>query len=184
VNGAAISTARLVLRPFGAADLAPFAALNAHPSVVEWVGFSLTRSESDALVERISAELEREGWGSWAVETLEGGVFIGMVGLNRVKPTYPFAPAVEIGWRLHPSRWGLGYASEAAAAALRYGFETGGLEEIVAFTAASNLRSRSVMERIGMVRDRAGDFEHPSLPEESPLRRHVLYRARDETAGA
>jgi RimJ/RimL family protein N-acetyltransferase len=173
-----------VLRPFGAADLAPFAALNAHPSVVEWVGFSLSRAESDALVERISAELEREGWGSWAVETIEAGDFIGMVGLNRVKATYPFAPAVEIGWRLHPSYWGFGYASEAAAAALHHGSEAGGLEEIVAFTSAANVRSRSVMQRIGMVRDLAADFEHPSLPEGSRLRPHVLYRARpDETAG-
>jgi RimJ/RimL family protein N-acetyltransferase len=148
------------------------------------VGFSLSQAESDALVERVSAELEREGWGSWAVETIEDRTFIGMVGLNRVKPSYPFAPAVEIGWRLHPSHWGYGYASEAAVAALRYGFETGGLEEIVAFTAAANMRSRSVMERIGMVRDPVGDFEHPSLPEGSRLRLHVLYRARpSETAG-
>jgi RimJ/RimL family protein N-acetyltransferase len=174
-----------VLRPFAATDLAPFAALNAHPSVVEWVGISLSRAESDALVERLSTELEREGGGSWAVETIEAGTFVGMVGLNRVKPTHPFAPAVEIGWRLHPSYWGFGYASEAAAAALRYGFETGGLEEVVAFTAATNVRSQSVMQRIGMVRDPAGDFEHPSLPEGSGLRPHVLYRARPgQTAGA
>jgi ribosomal-protein-alanine N-acetyltransferase len=142
------------------------------------VGYSLTRAESDALVERVSRELEREGWGSWAVATMETETFIGMVGLNRVKPSHPFAPAVEIGWRLHPSYWGFGYASEAAAASLRYAFETGGLEEIVAFTAAVNLRSQSVMQRIGMARDPAEDFDHPSLPEGSPLRRHVLYRIR------
>jgi ribosomal-protein-alanine N-acetyltransferase len=173
-----------VLRPFAPWDLAAFAALNAHPLVAESVGSSLTRAESDALVQRVSAELEREGWGSWAVETIEAKASIGMVGLNRVKPSYPFAPAVEIGWRLHPSYWGFGYASEAAAASLRYGFETGGLEEVVAFTAAVNVRSQSVMKRIGMVRDPAEDFDHPSLPEGSPLRRHVLYRTRPgETAG-
>ena len=167
-----------MLRPFGPSDLAPLAALNAHPSVVEWVGLSLTRAESDALVERLSAELEREGWGSWAVEVIGGEAFIGMVGLNRVKPSYPFAPAVEVGWRLDPTHWGQGYATEAAAASLSYGFETGGLAEIVSFTATANVRSQSVMERIGMVRDPAADFDHPSLPEVSPLRRHVLYRAR------
>jgi RimJ/RimL family protein N-acetyltransferase len=167
-----------VLRPFGPSDLAPFASLNAHPLVVEWSGHALTRAESDALVERLSAELQPEGWGSWAVEVKGGESFIGMVGLNRVKPSYPFAPAVEIGWRLDPTYWGFGYAGEAAAASLSYGFETGGLDEIVAFTAAVNVRSQSVMERIGMVRDPAADFDHPSLPEDSPLRRHVLYRAR------
>jgi RimJ/RimL family protein N-acetyltransferase len=173
-----------VLRPFAPSDLAPFAALNADPLVVESVGYSLTRAESGALVARFSAELEREGWGSWAVGVIGGAGFIGMVGLNRVKPSYPFAPAVEIGWRLDPSHWGLGYATEAAAASLSFGFETGGLDEIVAFTAAVNVRSKSVMQRIGMVRDVAADFDHPSLPYGSPLRRHVLYRARPaETAG-
>jgi RimJ/RimL family protein N-acetyltransferase len=173
-----------VLRPFRPSDLAPFAALNADPLVVELVGYSLTRAESDALVERLSAEMEREGWGSWAVEVIGGAAFIGMVGLNRVKPSYPFAPAIEIGWRLDPSHWESGYATEAAAASLSFGFETGGLGEIVAFTAAANVRSQSVMRRIGMVRDPTADFDHPALPEGSRLRRHVLYRARPgETAG-
>jgi RimJ/RimL family protein N-acetyltransferase len=173
-----------VLRPFASSDLAAFAALNAHPLVVEALGHSLTRAESDALVERLSAELQREGWGSWAVAAIGADSLIGMVGLNRVKPSFPVGPAVEVGWRLHPSYWGFGYASEAAAASLSYCFETGGLEEIVAFTAAVNVRSQAVMKRIGMRRDPAEDFDHPSLPEGSPLRRHVLYRIRSrETAG-
>jgi RimJ/RimL family protein N-acetyltransferase len=183
-RGPSISTARLVLRPFGPADLAPFAALNADPLVVEWLGNSLTRDESDDMAERFSAELQREGWGSWAVEVIGGAAFIGMVGLHRVRPSYPFAPAIEIGWRLDPSHWGLGYATEAAAASLSFGFDTSGLDEIVAFTAAVNVRSQSVMQRIGMVRDLTADFDHPSLPDDSPLRHHVLYRARTgETAG-
>ena len=98
-----------------------------------------------------------------------------MVGLHRVNPALPCAPAVEVGWRLHPDHWGHGYATEAAAAALAYGFAAG-LEEIVAFTTTVNTRSQAVMERIGMTRDLGGDFDHPSLPEGSPLRRHVLYR--------
>jgi RimJ/RimL family protein N-acetyltransferase len=171
-----ITTARLVLRPFTASDLAPFAALNAHPLVVEWLG-ERTRAESDALTERINAEIEREGWGFWAVEVVGGDPFIGMVGLHRVDPSFPFAPAVEIGWRLHPSQWGRGYATEAAAASRDHGF-AGGLEEIVAFTAAGNVRSQAVMERTGMVRDPTADFDHPALPADSPLRPHVLFRAR------
>jgi RimJ/RimL family protein N-acetyltransferase len=109
-----------------------------------------------------------------------------MVGLHRVASTYPFAPAVEIGWRLHPAHWGRGYATEAAEASRDHGF-AGGLDEIVAFTAAGNLRSQAVMRRIGMARDPAADFDHPALPEDSPLRSHVLYRVRSgdpETTGA
>ena len=169
-----LSTARLLLRPFRADDLAPFAALNDHPLVVEWLG-ERTRAESDALAERINAEIDREGWGLWAVEVVGGEPFIGMVGLHRVDPSFPFAPAVEIGWRLHPTHWGQGYALEAAEASLHHGFATG-LQEIVAFTAATNLRSQAVMRHIGMVRDPTADFDHPTLPADSPLLHHVLYR--------
>jgi ribosomal-protein-alanine N-acetyltransferase len=101
-----------------------------------------------------------------------------MVGLHRVDPALPCAPAVEAAWRLHPDVWGRGFATEAASASLRYGFEVGGLEEIVAFTTTLNVRSQAVMTRVGMVRDLGGDFDHPSPPEGSPLRRHVLYRAK------
>jgi RimJ/RimL family protein N-acetyltransferase len=171
-----ISTARLLLRPFTTTDLAPFAALNAHPLVVEWLG-ERTGAESDVLAERINAEIEREGWGFWAVEVVGAEPFIGMVGLHRVDSSFPFAPAVEIGWRLHPTHWNRGYATEAAAASLDHGF-AGGLDEIVAFTAAGNMRSQAVMCRIGMGRDPAADFDHPALPADNPLRPHVLYRAR------
>jgi RimJ/RimL family protein N-acetyltransferase len=152
-------------------DLAPFFALNTHPLVVESLGSSPTRDESDALV-----EMAREVWGLWAVEVAGVAPFAGMVGLHRVNPTLPCAPAVEAAWRLHPDHWGHGYATEAAAAALDFGFGEAGLEEIVAYTTTVNARSQAVMQRIGMTRDTGGDFDHPSLPEGSPLRRHVLYR--------
>ena len=162
-------------------DRGPFFALNTHPLVVESLGSSPTRVESDAMIERFSAEMVREGWGLWAVGEAAGGgrgaAFVGMVGLHRVRPELPCAPAEEIGWRLHPDFWGQGYATEAAAAALRFGFEEAGLTEIIAFTTTLNTRSQAVMARIGMVRDADGDFDHPSVPEGSPLRRHVLYRA-------
>jgi len=157
-------------------DRAPFAELNAHPLVVESLGSSPTRAESDGLVDRFSEERAREGWGPWAVGVTGGTPFVGMVGLHRVNPGLPCAPAVEVAWRLHPDHWGHGYATEAAAASLRFGFDEAGLDEIVAFTTTLNIRSQAVMERIGMVRDLAGDFDHPRQPEGSPLRRHVLYR--------
>jgi RimJ/RimL family protein N-acetyltransferase len=175
-----------VLRPFDDVDRAPFFALNTHPLVVESLGSSPTQAESDAMIERYSAELAREGWGLWAVgEAVEGGAgFVGMVGLHRVRSEIPCAPAVEVGWRLHPDFWGQGYATEAAAASLRFGFDEAGLTEIVAFTTTLNTRSQAVMARIGMRRDVAGDFDHPSVPVNSPLRRHVLYRASVVVTGS
>jgi RimJ/RimL family protein N-acetyltransferase len=146
--------------------------------VVESLGSSPSRDESDAMVARFATELSTEGWGLWAVEVPGGPSFVGMIGLHRVSPSVPCAPAVEIAWRLHPDHWGHGYATEGASAALRYGFVEGGLSEIVAITTTLNLRSQGVMTRIGMVRDENGDFDHPSVPKGSPLRRHVLYRAR------
>jgi RimJ/RimL family protein N-acetyltransferase len=177
-----LRTERLVLRPFVEADLAPFAALNTDPEVVESLGSSPTRAESDAMVERYSAEMAVEGWGLWAVEVTGGDRFVGMVGLHHVRDTLPCAPAVEVGWRLDPSQWGHGYATEAAVASLQHGFTVGGLAEIVAFTTTVNLRSQSVMQRLGMVRDPDADFDHPAVAEGSPLRRHVLYRSTRHTA--
>jgi RimJ/RimL family protein N-acetyltransferase len=174
--GPRVVTNRLVLRPFTDVDRAPFAELNVHPLVVESLGESPTRAESDAVVDRFREEMAREGWGPWAVELAGGGPFVGMVGLHRVNAALPCAPAVEVGWRLHPDHWGHGYATEAAAASVRFGFDEAGLAEIVAFTTTLNTRSQAVMERIGMVRDPGADFDHPRVPEGSPLRRHVLYR--------
>ena len=166
-----------MLRPFTDVDREPFYALNTHPQVVDSLGTSPSRAESDAMVERYRAELECEGWGFWAVGVTGGAPFVGMVGLHRLPPWIPAAPAVEVGWRLHPDHWGRGYATEAAGASLRYGFDEAGLEEIVAYTTTVNTRSQAVMERLGMVRDVDADFDHPQVPEGHPLRRHVLYRA-------
>ncbi len=174
--GPTIATARLVLRPFTDVDRAPFFELNSHPLVVESLGSSPTRAESDAIVDHIEAEMARDGWGVWAVAVTGGVPFVGMVGLHRVRAELPCAPAVEVEWRLHPDHWGQGYATEAATASVRFGLDEAGLDQIIAFTTTLNTRSQAVMERIGMVRDRGGDFDHPRLPEGSPLRRHVLYR--------
>jgi RimJ/RimL family protein N-acetyltransferase len=172
-----LTTARLVLRPFEDADRQPFFELNSHPLVVESLGSTATRAESDAMIDRYSDELAREGWSFWALSRTGDPTLVGMVGLHRVSPRLPCAPAVEVGWRLHPDHWGHGYATEAARAALEAGFAVG-IQEIVAFTTTRNTRSQAVMERVGMVRDPSGDFDHPALPEDSPLRRHVLYRTR------
>lgn len=136
----------------------------------------LTTAESDAMVDRITAHMDAHGWGLWAVEVRATGEFIGFVGLSRPRFEAHFTPAVEVGWRLARSAWGYGYATEAARAAIAYGFTELQLPEIVSFTATSNLRSQAVMQRLDMTRDPADDFDHPLLSEDSPLRRHVLYR--------
>jgi len=172
------TTERLVLRGWSDPDRAPFAALNADPRVAEFLSRLLDRTESDALVDRFVARWATDGHGLWAVERREDGRFIGFVGL--AAPTFEaaFTPCVEVGWRLAPEAWGHGYATEGAREALRFGFGELGLEEIVSFTVPANVRSRAVMERLGMVRDPADDFDHPNLPAGHPIRRHVLYRLR------
>jgi RimJ/RimL family protein N-acetyltransferase len=172
-----IQTARLHLRPWRDEDLPAFAALNADPRVMEFFFKSLDRAESDALAARIRDNLTRRGFGLWAVEVPGVADFIGFVGMTVPAFQAHFTPCVEIGWRLAHDHWGRGYATEAARAALDFGFRQLGLDEIVSFTTVANRRSRAVMERIGMTRSPDDDFDHPGVPEGHPLRRHVLYRA-------
>lgn len=169
-------TSRLVLRNWRDDDLPEFAAINADPQVMAFFPRTYERAESDGLVARIRDHVARRGFGLWAMEAPGEAPFLGFTGLWTPDFEAPFTPCVEIGWRLAPRFWGRGYATEAAHASLRFGFETLRREEIVSYAVTANERSRRVMERIGMTRDPAGDFDHPKLPRGSPLRRHVLYR--------
>ena len=148
----------------------------ADPKVMEFLGPAQDRAAIDAAIARIAAHFAAHGFGWWAVEAPGVAPFIGWIGLAVPRFDAPFMPAVEVGWRLASAHWGKGYATEGARAALRAGFTTFGLDEIVAFTVPANARSLRVMERLGMIRDAAGDFDHPRLAEGDPLRRHVLYR--------
>jgi RimJ/RimL family protein N-acetyltransferase len=178
-----LRTDRLLLRRWLPSDRTPFAVLNADPRVMEHFPSVLSREESDAGAARIEAHFEQHGFGSWAVEIANVVPFAGFIGLTIPRFTAHFTPCVEIGWRLAAACWGHGYATEGARAALAFGFEALGLGEIVSFTVPANIRSRRVMEKIGMSHDRAGDFEHPALPEGHPLRRHVLYRVGRSRGG-
>jgi len=171
-----LRTERLVLRRWGSADRAPFARLNADPDVMRYLERPLTSDESDTFIDLIDQQFEERGFGLWAVEVPGRSPFIGYVGLSVPKFAAHFMPAVEIGWRLDRPFWGYGYATEAACAVLADGFERVRLHEIVSFTSPLNLPSIRVMERIGMSHDPADDFDHPSVREGHPLRRHVLYR--------
>jgi RimJ/RimL family protein N-acetyltransferase len=171
-----LRTHRLLLRQWRDADLEPFARLNADPEVMAHFPAPLSRPESDAQAARIRASFDDSDFGLWAVEVPGVTPFAGVAGLAVPRFEAAFTPCVEIGWRLARPHWGRGYAIEAAAAAVAYGFEEVGLDEIVSFTVPANDRSRRVMERLGMRRDPAEDFDHPRLPPGHPLARHVLYR--------
>ena len=175
-----ITTQRLVLRPWREDDVPAFAAMNADPRVMEFFPKCLTHAESVAAVGRHRAHFERHGFGQWAVEAPGVAPFVGRVGIMVFDADTHFTPCVEAGWRLAFEHWGRGYATEAARAAVGYGFSAAGLKEIVSFTVPANVRSRAVMERLGMTRDPAYDFDHPNIADDSPLRRHVLYRLRRE----
>ena len=173
-----LRTERLVLRRWRDADREPFAALNADPVVMEHFPSTLTRDQSDELVDRIAACFDDRGYGLWALEVAGTGAFVGYTGLWPAAFEAHFTPAVEVGWRLARAAWGHGYATEAARASLADGFTRLELDEIVSFTTTANVRSQRVMQKLGLTRDPAEDFDHPRLPEGSPLRRHVLYRGR------
>jgi RimJ/RimL family protein N-acetyltransferase len=178
-----IETERLILRRWREADREPFRRINADPRVMEHMPGPLAPEQSDGLIDRIEQHFERHGFGLFAAQL--SGVqprgqdeAIGFIGLSVPAYDAPFMPAVEIGWRLAFDAWGKGLATEGARAAVRFGFETIGLDEIVSFTVPANVRSRRVMEKLGMTHDPADDFDHPVLPVGHPLRRHVLYRPR------
>ncbi|MEO3803275.1 GNAT family N-acetyltransferase [Nonomuraea sp. B1E8] len=176
-----METERLIMRRWRDTDRAPFAAMNADPEVMEHFPATLTREQSDTMIDRIEQGFDRHGYGLWALEVRESGLFIGFAGLVLQTFDAPFLPAVEIGWRLARPAWGHGYATEAARRAAAYAFAEAGLDAIISMTAARNARSRAVMERLGMTRDPAEDFDHPRVPGDNPLRRHVLYRLRRDT---
>ena len=172
----ALTTRRLILRAWRDSDREPFAAMNADPRVMEFFTKTLSRKESDEMVERTRDHMVENGFGLWAVELAASGEFAGFISLW--KPTFeaPFMPAIEIGWRLAYHAWGQGYAAEGGQAALEFGFQQLGLREIVSVTSVPNVRSRRVMEKLGMTRSAADDFLHPLIEEGHPLRPHVCYR--------
>jgi RimJ/RimL family protein N-acetyltransferase len=183
-----LTTPRLLLRSWRPSDREPFRAINADPRVMEFFPSTLTAAESDALADRIEAHFAEYGFGGFAAELRANGAFIGFIGL--AVPNFDVAfllppservaahasPVVEVGWRLAHESWGHGLATEGARAAVHYAFETLNLPSLVSFTVPANMRSRRVMEKIGMVHDPSANFLHPNLPEGHPLRPHVLYR--------
>lgn len=167
---ARLTTERLTLRGWADRDRDAFHALNADPAVMATIGPVMSRAQSDAFLNRIVSHFDEHGFGLWCVEV--DGEPVGFTGF--MVPW--FRDGIEVGWRIRSDCWGRGIAPEAAVACLRHGFDQLGFEEVISFTAVINANSRRVMEKIGLQRDLDADFEHPGVPDSSPLKPHVLYR--------
>ncbi|QGN54913.1 GNAT family N-acetyltransferase [Novosphingobium sp. Gsoil 351] len=165
-------TDRLILRSWREADRDPFFALNRDPAVMEFLP-ETDRAASNDAVDRMQAAQAAHGHCFWAVERQGDGAFLGFCG---PMPAREPLNEVELGWRLCRAAWGQGYASEAARASLAWCWANLATPTVMAITVPANVRSRAVMERIGMTEVEGGDFDHPHVPEGDPLRRHVLYR--------
>ena len=168
-------TERLILRQWKKSDFPLFAKLNADPDVMEFYPNTLSKSESNAMADKLHGLIAEQGWGFWAVETKKEQEFIGFVGLHKPGYDLPVTPCVEIGWRLAKKYWGKGYATEAAHESLRFGLEDLGLNEVYSFASVSNKRSSAVMKRLKMININS-NFEHPMIPVGNSLREHVLYK--------
>ena len=175
INITELETSRLRLRAWRKEDRIPFAKLNADPEVMRYFPTTLSTEESNDLADQISDRMTNQGWGFWAVERKDSAHFIGFVGLNHPSYELPVTPCTEIGWRLAKPDWGMGYATEAAKAALDFGFTKLHLPTIYSFTSTTNQRSMNVMLRLGMNNTKQ-NFEHPIIPPHHPLREHVLYK--------
>jgi len=173
-----IETDRLILRDWKKADLKPFAMMNQDPMVLQFLPIALSVAETRSMIRKFQNYLTRYGYGRFACEEKGTSQFIGFIGLGPVQLEKSY---IEIGWRLASTHWGKGYATEAAREVLARSFSDYGLEEVISFTVPGNVRSRRVMEKIGLIHDINGDFHHPLLPRDHPLSKHVLYRLRKES---
>jgi RimJ/RimL family protein N-acetyltransferase len=168
-----ITTPRLILREWCDADLADLAAMNADPQVMRYFGKTMTVAESADMLDRLRGWSTDYGVTFWRVSRAADDGFLGMAGLKPLTVPWPVASDFEIGWRFAQPAWGHGYASEAAAAAMASGLQR--WPRIIAMTVAANRPSWRVMERIGMARTPALDFDHPMLAVDHELRPHIVY---------
>ena len=172
-----LRTTRLRLRPWRDDDLASLTAMNAEPEVNTWLGGPGLAERSGDALRLMQARLQQQGWGILRVEDL-AGTFLGLAGLQPLRPSLPIAPAIEAVWRFRRAAWGHGYACEAMTALLPAARQCGAPEDIVALIAVPNLRSAKTAERIGFRHDPSLDFLHPALDEHHPLRPHRVFRLR------
>jgi len=171
-----VETPRLILRDWKDSDREPWASMGRDPEVMRHLGPPMTRGQADAGFERAQGQIARDGFGFWAVERKADGRFLGFLGPKNTTFDAHFTPNIELGWRLSRDAWGQGLATEGARAARDWAFQNIDTDEVIAITVPGNLGSQAVMRKIGLERDLAGDFDHPNLAEDDPLRPHVLFR--------
>ena len=171
-------TNRLKLAVFSQSHLSELVRLNADPEVMRYFPATLNPAESAALLQRIIEHQRINEYSLFALHLKESDAFVGWCGLMRLPFSAHFSPAVEIGWRLNKIFWGKGLAPEAAKSVLRFGFLELGLSEIVSFTAELNQPSIRVMQKIWMKCNPEDTFDHPKLPVNHALQRHILYRSQ------
>jgi RimJ/RimL family protein N-acetyltransferase len=176
VNMIYLETFRLRIRDWVETDLEPFSRLNADEEVMRYFPKTLSKEETLVFYHSILSEFKECGFGLYAVEVKENQEFIGFIGFHRALFKAEFTPCIEIGWRLKREAWGKGYATEGAAACLKYGFKELGFSDIYSFTADINHTSKNVMTKIGM--NFIQTFNHPKVKKDSPLKKHVLYQIR------
>ena len=169
-----IGTERLILCGWREADIAPFHAMGNDAEVMRYIGPALSMADARSAHDRMVNCQNEHGYCFWAAERRSDSAFIGFCGLQ---PGYGFlAGETEIGWRLRRDAWGQGFAREAAEASLAWGWANLDVPTMTAITVPANMRSWGLMERIGMRRRHDEDFDHPNVPEGSPLKRHIRYR--------
>jgi [ribosomal protein S5]-alanine N-acetyltransferase len=169
-----ISTERLGMRRWLGADIGPFSKMNRDKMVMQYFLNTLSDDETAIMVKKINLHFEKNNFGLFAVEEKLTGRFIGFTGFAIPAFESFFTPCVEIGWRFQKESWGKGFATEAATACLKYGFNNLGFDTIFSFTSATNVKSENVMKKIGMIK--SGEFDHPHIDKTNILCRHVLYQ--------
>ena len=144
-----LETENLVLRPFKDEDVDDYFGVLDSPEVRRWLHLpeSLDRSDAWQQMAWFLGQWELRGTGNWALEEKKSGQFVGRAGLNR--PERHDWPGVEVGWTLHPDYWGRGYATEAGAAAVRYGFDELEVDKLFSCILPENYKSQTVAKRLG-----------------------------------
>ncbi|MDX1446597.1 GNAT family N-acetyltransferase [Lishizhenia sp.] len=172
-NNYIFTSQRLGFRNWKDADLDIYAAMNANTDVMQYFPTLMTQEESKASIEKFNSQFQELGYTYYAVDELESGEFIGFIGLSWKDFESSFTPATDIGWRLKPSAWGKGYATEGAQRCLAYAFEVLKLEKVIAICPEVNTPSERVMQKIGMKLQ--GAFKHPFLKDYPHLERCLCY---------
>ncbi len=171
-----LETERLILRTWNDDDLENYYQINQDQKVTEFLLVTPTMEQVKEFMHGMNEQYKELNYTLFAAVEKSSHALIGFIGLNPPKWESHFTPCVEIGWRLGSKYWGMGYATEGAEAVLAYGFDQCHLNEIVSFTVHENIRSRRVMEKLSMEHDSADDFNHPLVPVDHKLLKHVLYR--------